>query len=222
MLNGIEAVLFDLDGTLVDSMWMWKQIDIEYLNMKQVEMPKDLQRSIEGRSFYETAVYFRERFNLKDSLEEIMACWNEMARVKYANEVFLKKGVRSFLDHLREKKIKTGIATSNSLLLTETALEANNIRDYFDVIIPGHRDINGKPAPDVYLLAAKKLNIRPEKCLVFEDLKAGIQAGRAAGMKVCAVHDDFSLYQEDEKRRLADYYIYDYSGITNGDYEVLD
>ncbi|MBQ8970739.1 MAG: HAD family phosphatase [Lachnospiraceae bacterium] len=97
MLTDIRGILFDLDGTLVDSMWMWKQIDIDYLGGKQVEMPEDLQRSIEGRSFYETAIYFKERFSLSDSVEEIMADWNRMAEEMYRKRVPLKPGVKDFL-----------------------------------------------------------------------------------------------------------------------------
>ena len=83
MLTDIDGVLFDLDGTLVDSMNMWEQIDIEYLGGLNIDMPDDLQRSIEGRSFYETAVYFKERFGIEDPIPSIMDRWNEMAREMY-------------------------------------------------------------------------------------------------------------------------------------------
>ena len=78
----------------------------------------------------------------------------------------------------------------------------------------------GKPAPDVYLLAAEKLKAEPSRCLVFEDVPAGIMAGKNAGMKVCAVKDDFSEPMAEKKRALADYYIEDYDDIKNGTYEV--
>ncbi|MBQ7563946.1 MAG: HAD family phosphatase [Lachnospiraceae bacterium] len=210
MLTDIRGVLFDLDGTLVDSMWMWKQIDIDYLGAKRVEMPEDLQRSIEGRSFYETAVYFKERFQLSDSIDTIMADWNRMAEEMYRTRVPLKRGAKEFLSYLKNNGYKIGISTSNSRVLTLAALEAHNITEYFDCIRSGCNEISGKPAPDVYLLSAADIGIEPEHCLVFEDLIAGIQAGRAAGMRVCAVDDDFSEYQLAEKRRLADYYIHDY------------
>ncbi len=210
MLTDIDGVLFDLDGTLVDSMNMWEQIDIEYLGGLNIDMPDDLQRSIEGRSFYETAVYFKERFGIEDPIPSIMDRWNEMAREMYAHRVPLKKGAAQFLSFLKENGYKTGISTSNSMLLTETALKAHNIEGYFDCIRAGCNEISGKPAPDVYLLTASDLGLSPQRCLVFEDLVAGIQAGKAAGMKVCAVRDDFSEYQLKEKRELADYFINDY------------
>ncbi|MCR4658623.1 MAG: HAD family phosphatase [Lachnospiraceae bacterium] len=215
MLTDISAVLFDLDGTLVDSMWMWKQIDIEYLGRKNIPMPEDLQRSIEGRSFYETAVYFRERFGLKDDTRQIMDEWNSMAAEMYGHRVSLKRGVRRFLEYLKNNGYKTGISTSNSKYLTDIALNAHGLGSCFDCIRAGCNEISGKPAPDVYLLSAADLGVEPEKCLVFEDLVAGIMAGKAAGMKVCAVWDDFSDFQLEEKKSLADYYIQDY-------YELLE
>ena len=77
-LNRKKAVIFDLDGTLVDSMWMWKAIDIEYLARFGLTCPDDLQKEIEGMSFSETAVYFKERFQLKETLDEIKNAWIQM------------------------------------------------------------------------------------------------------------------------------------------------
>ena len=88
MLQKTKAVLFDLDGTLVDSMWMWKDIDIEYLGRHGWELPKELQKDIEGMSLTETATYFKNRFQLKESLEQIKSEWMDMAREKYCKEVF--------------------------------------------------------------------------------------------------------------------------------------
>ena len=127
----IKAVIFDLDGTLVDSMWMWKQIDIEFLGRYGFDVPDDLERIIEGMSFSETAVYFKERFELPLTLEEIKTIWNEMAFDKYSNEVPLKQGAAEFLHYLSEKKIVMGIATSNSRELVDAVTKALHIEHYF-------------------------------------------------------------------------------------------
>ena len=79
ILDHIKAVIFDLDGTLVDSMWMWEDIDIEYLGRYGLSCPEDLQKAIEGMSFTETAVYFKERFGLPDSIVEIKEAWIAMS-----------------------------------------------------------------------------------------------------------------------------------------------
>ena len=216
-----KAVIFDLDGTLVDSMWMWEDIDIEYLGRFGISLPSDLQKAIEGMSFSETAAYFKERFSLPCTLEEIKADWNRMAYEKYAREVPLKPGAGRFLAEMKRQGIPMGIATSNSMELVRAVLGRHRIADCFGTICIGCQVAKGKPAPDIYLKAAADLGVRPEECLVFEDVPMGILAGKNAGMEVCAVEDAFSEDQREEKRRLADYYIRSYDEILDGTYEVL-
>ncbi len=213
MLNNIEAVLFDLDGTLVESMSMWGDIDVDYLKKFHLPVPEGLQQAIEGLSMYQTAVYFKENFAIKDSLEKIMDDWNRMAYEKYTTDIPLKSGVRAFLDKLKEKKIPCGIATSNSRILTEAILKSHQVEDYFSAMVTGDEIINGKPDPEVYLEAAKKLGANPERCLVFEDIPFGIIAGKRAGMTVCAVEDEYSMKDREEKIRLADFYIKSYEEL---------
>ena len=213
MLTNKKAVIFDLDGTLVDSMWMWKAIDIEYLGRFGFGLPPSLQKDIEGMSFSETAVYFKETFQIPDTLEEIKATWNRMAYDKYTKEVPLKKGVQEFLDYCKENGILLGIATSNSRELVDATLKALNINEYFACVMTACEVTKGKPAPDIYLAVAEKLQAEPSRCLVFEDIEMGIMAGKNAGMEVCAVEDEFSMNQIEAKKKLADYYIKDYFDI---------
>lgn len=213
MLFNIEAVLFDLDGSLVDSMWIWRDIDIAYLGKFGIPLPDSLQSEIEGMSFSETALYFKERFNIPDPVDKIKEDWNRMAWDKYTHQVPLKKGAREFLDYCHENGIRLGIATSNSRELVQNVMKVHGVIDYFDSIVTGCEVQRGKPAPDVYLEAARRCSISPEKCLVFEDIVPGILAGKAAGMKVCAVEDEYSKHQDKEKRELSDYYITDYFDI---------
>lgn len=212
-LDDIEAVIFDLDGSLVDSMWIWKDIDIAYLGRYGIECPADLQASIEGMSFSETAVYFKERFHIPESLDEIKQTWNDMAREMYLNKVPFKTGVPEFLDICKQKGIKLGIATSNSRELVEELAKVRGLKDYFDCIMTACEVSKGKPAPDIYMAVAKQLNVNPANCLVFEDIVPGIMAGKSAGMQVCAVEDEYSVYQRADKEKLADYYIEDFRGI---------
>lgn len=214
MLEGIEAVLFDLDGSLVDSMWIWRDIDIEYLGRFGIELPQSLQREIEGMSFSETARYIKEKFQIPDTIEQMKADWNRMAWDKYTQEVPLKAGAGEFVTYCKNSGIKLGIATSNSRELVENVIGVLGISDCFTCIVTGCEVNKGKPAPDVYLEAARRCGVSPEKCLVFEDIVAGIMAGKAAGMKVCAVDDVYSAYQLSEKKKLADYFIHDYREIV--------
>ncbi|MCM1047592.1 MAG: HAD family phosphatase [Clostridiales bacterium] len=213
-LSEIDAVIFDLDGSLVDSTWMWQEIDVEYLARFGIESPKDLHSRIGGRTFNETAVFFKETFMLADDLEKIKADWNQMAWDKYSRDVKLKKGALSFLDICVENNIKLGIATSNSRELVENLIAVNGLGGYFGSIMTGSDGMKGKPAPDIYLAVAKELKVMPQRCLVFEDIVHGIMAGKAAGMKVCAVYDEASMQQDEEKKELADYYIFDYGELV--------
>ena len=209
-LDDVKAVIFDLDGTLVDSLWMWETIDSDFLGNYGYSCPPELQKTIEGMGFTETAVYFKERFSLPLSIEEIKQIWTEMSIDKYRNEVPLKPGAKEFLTYLKDHGIKTGIATSNGREMVEAVLESLGVREFFQVVTTACEVNAGKPAPDIYLCVAEKLGVKPEDCMVFEDVPAGILAGKRAGMTVYAIEDEFSRKMEVEKRELADGYIRDY------------
>lgn len=210
MLHHKKAVIFDLDGSLVDSMWVWQEIDLEFLGVRGIDLPKDYQKEIEGMSFTETACYSIERFHLSETVEELKQIWTEMARDKYRHEVFLKPGAEEFLIHCKRKNIPMGIATSNSRELVNTLFKARGLDRYISLVVTACDVNRGKPAPDVYLEAARQLQTPPKDCLVFEDVPAGILAGKRAGMTVCAVEDAFSSEYKEEKLRLADFYIQNY------------
>lgn len=221
MLKGITTVIFDVDGTIADSMRVWTDIDIKFFEKRNMEFPPTLQKEIEGMSFTETAEYFIKRFNLPETAEELKASWSAQAIDEYRDHVKVKAGVKEFLKHLREHKMKIGIASSNSRELLNVFLEANDLSDYIDVIVTSCDVCAGKPAPDVYLKAAELLEANPAECLVFEDIPMGILAGKNAKMRVCAVEDLYSMGMIDEKKEIADYYIRDFFDVLNGTYEVL-
>lgn len=221
MFKNIEAVIFDMDGTLVDSMWIWHDIDVEYLSRFGIEMPEDLQEKIAGISITQTALYFQERFGISDSTEQMIADWDDLAMAKYQFEVPLKDGILELLEMLYEKKIPCAIATSSSNALTEAVLETHGIGEYFTEVVTGEDIHNGKPAPDIYLECAQRLSVLPENCLVFEDVPHGIRAAKAAGMRVCAVEDEFSAEDTYEKKKMADYYIKNFHEIFENTYEEL-
>lgn len=207
LLDGVKAIIFDLDGTLIDSMWMWKQIDIDYLASKGKPFPPNLQDTISGMSFSETAVYFKKTFELDDDLEVIKKCWNDMAYDMYNTRVTLKEGVREFLEMVKTRRIKTGIATSNSNELAFSVAKRLGIDAYIDEIHTACEVEKGKPNPDIFLFVAETLGVKPSECLVFEDVLRGVIAGRRAGMRVCACYDPVAEYEDAEKKQIANCYI---------------
>ena len=194
-------------------MWVWSEVDIRYLGEMGLSVPADLQEEIEGMGFTEVAEYFKKRFQISQDIEQIKETWNILAMDAYQNQVKLKPGIRSFLTYLKSQNIRTAVASSNSRELIEAVLKSHRIDRYFDCIVTSCEVQRGKPAPDVYLEAAGRLGVKPENCLVFEDIVAGIQSGLAAGMTTCAVEDAYSLAQREEKRRRADYYIESYDEV---------
>lgn len=210
ILKDFDAALFDMDGTLIDSMWVWKDIDRKFLGERGFEDSAEVQKAIEGLSFHKTAVYFKSHFSLSESVEEIKDIWNNMAYEVYARDIALKPGAAEFLDYCADRGIGCAIATSNSPMLVEACLKNLGIYDKFGSIRTTLEVKNSKPAPDIYFLTADDLKTPYERCIVFEDIIAGIEAGRAAGMRVCAVEDDYSLPDTARKKALADYYIRDF------------
>lgn len=205
-----DAVLFDLDGTLVDSMGMWEEIDIEYLARFNLKKPDNLQRKLEGLSFRETAVYFQDNFNIPDSVDAICRDWLAMADEKYMYKVKLKPGAYEFLTYLKDHGISTAIASSNHTDLIDDCLKAHHIDHMIDVVITCDDVVAGKPDPSVYLACAERLRLTPDRCLVFEDIPCGIEAGKNAGMTVCAIWDSYSDSVSAKKEELSDACIRDY------------
>lgn len=222
MLDGIKAVIFDLDGTLIDSMWVWSGLDEAYMKKYHLESPQGFPESVEGMSIEEVAEYFLKEFpTLTSSKKELIEEWLEMAHTIYMTQVSLKSGALELLEELKKRGIKIGIATSNLYSLAIDTLRALGVEDIFDTILSSGQVSAGKPAPDVYLEVAKKLGISPKDCLVFEDVPMGILAGKRAGMTVCAVEDDFSKNQREKKKELANYYIQNFYQVLSNQYETL-
>lgn len=210
-----KAVIFDLDGTVVDSMWMWEDIDRKFFAKYNISLPDDYQKRVDGMSFYETALFTKETYGFPCSVEEIMNEWNQMAFDYYSNDVMLRECAHEFLDYLFCNNIKLGIATSNSTELCMEVLNKRGISHYFGTIITGDVCLNGKPAPDVYLKAAENLGVEPKDCLVFEDLYQGVQAGNNAGMTTVAIWGEYSDKSWNRISSESDYNIRSYKEIVD-------
>jgi 16S rRNA pseudouridine516 synthase len=209
-----QAVIFDLDGSLIDSMGIWEEVDRGFLKKRGIEPPKDLFDDVAGgNSFSEIAIHFKEKFNLTETIEEIMAEWTEMVEEKYATSVPLKPFAYDTLQYLKTNNIKMAIGTSNTIPLTEKALHANKIFHYFDVIVNGNGKIKGKPFPDIFWEAARQISTQPEHCVVIEDVLVGVQAAKNAGMSVIAIEDRYSAKDRKEIILASDYYVSNYQEL---------
>lgn len=206
-INKFKGAIFDLDGTLFDSMGIWKEVDLAFFKNHGMKMPSDYQDKIQDMHFKTMAIYTKERFHLKMSIDDIMDEWCDLCYDKYANDVPLKSGVKEFLELLKENNIKIAFATANTTELSEVCLENNGISEYFDAHAYLHETETDKSDPDVYLLACKRLGLSPNECIVFEDLLAGIKGAVKGGFTVCGVYDKHSRRDTGSIKRIADYYI---------------
>ncbi len=210
-MSEIKAAIFDLDGTLVDSMYVWEKVDNDFLAQRGIEVTKEYTDAMRSMFFETAAKYTIDTYRLNENVEQIIQIWLNMAKREYEFNVKPKPNVCKYLEFLKNKNIKIGIATSSNPYLTEPVLKNNNIKKYFNEICYTSQVGRGKEFPDIYLYTARRLGVRPEECVVFEDIIEGICGAKKAGMKTVAVYDEMSKEHTDILKKTADRYIFDFS-----------
>ena len=206
----MKACIFDLDGTLLDSMDVWKNIDIEFLKKRGIIAPTDYADAIASMSMSEVAAYTIERFALSDSVFSLMQEWNDMAIHAYANTVQMKPRAKEYLQLLRKQEIKLAVATNLPKELYVPALYNHDIYDLFHVHCCADEVGCGKSRPDIFLLAAKKLGVSPKDCVVFEDVLKAVKSAKSVGMTVYGVYDKSSKADLEQIKQVADGVLFDF------------
>ncbi|MGI6627820.1 MAG: HAD family hydrolase [Bacillota bacterium] len=212
-MSDFKAAIFDLDGTLLDSMWVWEKIDLDFLAGRNLTVPDEYFGKIASMTYREVAEYTIALLGLDKTVKEIMEKWNQTALRAYAHDVTLKPNAKEYLLSLKRRGVKLATATSLPRMLSEPALKNNSVYGLFDVFCSTDEVSRGKEHPDVYLLAAKKLNVQPADCIVFEDILPGIRAIIAAGMRPYGVYDRSSENDQVQIQALSEVYIRDFGEI---------
>ena len=210
----IKGIIFDIDGTLIDSCSIWGEVDIRFFSKRNMEMPKDYQEAIGHIGLDKAAEYTIKRFNLNEKKEDIIKEWKNGVLELYANEVVLKPHVKEFLMLLKEHNIPFCAATANDEDCYKKCLERNGIYDLFDFILEVNHFKDGKDKPTIYIEAAKKLGVDISNCMVFEDLLMALNTASKAGFITCAVYEH-SCNEEKEKLEIANFYIKDYQELID-------
>lgn len=204
-IRKFEYAIFDLDGTLLDSLGVWAELDGKFLARRGLIATPDYTRAVQSMNFREAALYTIERYSLPDPPETLEREWKEMIREAYATEILLKPYAGEYLQKLAHEGVKLALATSSAEELFEPALKRNGVFELFSAFSTTGKT-RGKRFPDVYLDAAAKLGALPKQCAVFEDVPAALQTAKDAGFYAVAVEDDYSKH-EDLLRDICDFYV---------------
>lgn len=202
-----NAAIFDLDGTILDSMDVWEHIDIQFLKKRNLPVPENYVTEICARSFEEAAQYTIDLFGLQETVEGIIEEWNNMAVEEYSNHVGLLPHALDYLLRLKEHGIKLAVATGLPEKLYMPCLKNNSILELFDALCSTDEVQRGKEYSDVFELAARKLGVAPEHCIVFDDVLPAIKSAKAASMLAGGIYDKYSADQRAEIERIADIYL---------------
>ena len=210
-MKGFRAAIFDADGTIIDSMYVWEKVDRDFLTEHGIPVTQEYSDAVKGMFFKTAAEYTKSRYSLEESVEDIMQTWLDMARYEYEHNVRTKPYVREYLEYLRENDVRIGLATSSDPYLLEPVLKNNGLEEYFDTVCYTSEVGKNKSFPDVYIRTAEKLEVEPEKCMVFEDIPEGITGANKAGMYTIAVYDRASEKNSDCLRKKAKKYIFGFA-----------
>lgn len=208
-----KAAIFDLDGTLIDSMGVWEKIDVEFLAKRGLTLPETYTQEVCSKNFPEAAAYTIALFGLKESAEDIIADWNRMAIDEYSRRIRLKPHAKEYLLFLKGRGVRLGTATALPRALYEPVLKHNGVYRLFDAFASVGEVSRGKESPELYLLAAERLGVAPGDCAAFEDVLRGIRGIKAAGMRPFGVYDRYSEKDQEQIRQICERYIADFAEL---------
>ncbi len=197
--------IFDMDGTLVDSMAFWCRLPREYLDSKGIhQIPADVLEQIKPLTMSQSAQLFARRFDLGGTAEAIAGEMNQMMEIHYRRDIPLKPGVKEYLEGLKAKEIAMCVASATAKSLMEVCLARLGIRDCFSFLLSCEEVGAGKERPDVYLEAARRLGCAPREAAVYEDALYAAATAKQAGFYVVAVYERMAAERWEELKKLAD------------------
>ena len=212
----IKGIIFDLDGTLLDSMTVWSSIDREFLIENGItDPPAEVSDVVKKMTVDESSQYFIDRFGLKCTKVYVIWRIEDMVRERYEEQIPLKPHVEELLDYLDSRGIPYGIATATYKRLAEAALKRCGIYDRFRFLLTDVEYPAGKNFPDIFLGGAERFGAEPREVLVVEDSLHCIETAKEAGFTVCGVYDSVAEADRSSIIALSDYYVDSMDEIMN-------
>ncbi len=206
-MTEFKGAIFDLDGTLLNSMHMWDSVATNYLLSRGITPKPDFHEKTKSKTGRQLARLFRKEYGIKLSPAEIIDGFNGLLTDFYVNKVQLKDGVNKMLETLNRRGVKMCIATATDRHLVEPALRRIGVNDFFERIFTCTEAGAGKDRPDIFRQALNFLGTSINETVVFEDALYAIKTAKADGFIVAAVSDLSSHHHPDDSRFLADFYI---------------
>lgn len=202
----IQGALFDLDGTLLQSMEMWQQLPLQLVRRLGGEPPEDLARTIEAMDQRQAAEYIIRTFGFAVSVEQVLKLVEELAAEEYRQHLPAKPGAEALLEQLRQQKIPCGIVSATQKELSQAAMERLGLWKYFSFALDCG-EYGPKTNPHIYLAGAEKLGSAPDCTLVFEDALHAARTAKEAGFVTVGVWDPAGEEHRAEMEALCDHYI---------------
>lgn len=207
----IKGAIFDLDGTLFDSMPKWETVAADYLRSLGVTPKPDLRETLRPLSLEQVGAHFRREYGITASVQEFMGAIDGMLEEFYFNTVRLKDGVMEMLEALKSSGVKMCVATATDRHLVEGGMRLTGIMKYFSHVFTCTEVRAGKDQPDIYLQALRFLGTDIKETLIFEDALYAVKTAKNAGFTVAALYDDAARHQQEDIKALADYYFKSFS-----------
>lgn len=204
----MKGAIFDLDGTLIDSMWIWNELSLKYLKSLGVKnSPKNLNQTLATLTLKEGFSYLKETFQLEKTEDEIRDDLKKILEVYYKNHFDLKAGVLELLKELKNREVKMILGTATDEDLALMALKRHGIEDFFEVIQTEENTGLSKGNSKFFEVAIGKLDIEPSRIWVFEDALHCILSAKESGLNVLAIKDNYSKSHWKEIKENSDIYI---------------
>ncbi len=202
-----QAAIFDLDGTLIDSMWIWENLLVDFLKARNLVAPEHMLNEVTHMSLVQSSAYVQEFFQLPMTPAEVHKEWTDTVYAAYAEKIKLKPGAKEYLHYLKDQGVKLAVATSCDPRLCQACLKQNGVLPLFDVITYADEVGKGKNYPDIYLECLKRLNCSLKDAVLFEDILVALRTGKSIGMRVIIMEDQSAKPDWPLLKKEADRYI---------------